>query len=83
MCHIISYNVYQWHSPKASDRLGRCPAVAGGGRFSIRDARANPLRGIALPKPYPFMRAKIIVVLCYVVGLRTGEGGIYGGEVEE
>lgn len=54
-----------------------------GGRFSIRDARANPLRGIALPKPYPFMRAKIIVVLCYVVGLKTGERGIYGGEVEE
>lgn len=31
LCRIISYNVYQWHSPKASDRLGRCPAVAGGG----------------------------------------------------
>lgn len=31
LCRIISYNVYQWHSPKASDRLGRCPTVAGGG----------------------------------------------------
>lgn len=31
LCRIISYNVYQWHSLKASDRLGMCPAVAGGG----------------------------------------------------